>query len=123
MTIDDRFTVHRRDGALVVWCERSGTFAMDVAAGAIETEVGPGGPAEWEHRLACVAIPLLLAERGDLALHASAVATPAGRGRALRAERAGEVDDGRRARRAGLPGAGRGRHRHHAWTRPSCGRA
>lgn len=76
--LDDRFTVHRRDDRLVVWCAASGTFVVDVASGAIDTEPGPAGPEQWEHRLACVVVPLLLAERGDLALHASAVATAAG---------------------------------------------
>jgi hypothetical protein len=76
--LDGRFAVHRREGRLIVWCAASGTFVVDVAAGTIDTDPGPAGAEQWEHRLACVVVPLLLAERGDLALHASAVATGAG---------------------------------------------
>ncbi len=75
---EDRFTIHRDGGRLVVWCEGSGTFAVDPAAGRIDAAPSAAEPAEWEHRLACVVVPLLLAERGDLALHAAAVRTAAG---------------------------------------------
>ena len=75
---EERFTVHRDGGRLHVWCQGSGAFAFDAAAGRIDTAPGAAEPAEWEHRLACVVVPLLLAERGDLALHAAAVRTASG---------------------------------------------
>ena len=74
MTVDDRFTVHRSGDVLTVWCGATGTFELDPSSARVDAATsGQDGP-ELEHRLACVVVPLLLAERGDLALHASAVA-------------------------------------------------
>jgi hypothetical protein len=63
-----------------VSCSASGDFLVDAAGGAVLTSGGNGSPAMWEHRLVATAIPLLLAERGDLVLHASGVVDGDGRG-------------------------------------------
>jgi hypothetical protein len=69
---DAHFALARSDGVLVASCSATGDYAIDAAAGTIA--LSPRGPADaWEHRLGTTAVPLLLAERGDLVLHASAV--------------------------------------------------
>lgn len=71
--IGDGFSVHRTARGLTVWCRATGTFVLDPFARRITTEPAAEPGDGWLHRLACVAVPLLLAEAGDLALHASAV--------------------------------------------------
>ena len=64
------------DGCLLSF-PASGAFHVAPAAGRIM--VAPRGPLdEVEHRLACSALCTLLAMRGDLVIHASAVETPDG---------------------------------------------
>ncbi|HEX8207072.1 MAG TPA: hypothetical protein VF587_13510 [Solirubrobacteraceae bacterium] len=74
IAVDDVFAVYRDGGRLTMRCDHTGTFAIDPEAAEIVAEPRAAADAAWEHRLACVAVPLMLAERGDLALHASAVA-------------------------------------------------
>jgi hypothetical protein len=76
---------------LLAWCSETGSFLIDGPGGVIEAQ--PSGSADaWEHRLGSTIMPLLLAERGDLALHASAVVAdgeavlfcgPSGRGKSV----------------------------------------
>jgi hypothetical protein len=57
---------------LVVWCSASGNYLLDPREGRVDVE--PAGDADvWEHRLGSAMLPLLLSERGDLALHAAAI--------------------------------------------------
>jgi hypothetical protein len=66
------FAVARTPGALLTWCEVTGSARIDAGAGHIS--VSPrGDPDSWEDRLLSTVIPLLLAERGELLLHACAV--------------------------------------------------
>jgi hypothetical protein len=68
--------IARVDGAVVAWLTDAGSFAIDSAA----LEIGycradadrPAGELRWGDRLGSTVIPLLGAERGGLALHASA---------------------------------------------------
>ena len=88
---DWTFELIRSERLLYGVCSITGTFAIDAAAGTIEAAPGDRGPdAFWEHRMVSVAFPLLLAERGELVAHASAVvgggmavllAGPPGRGK------------------------------------------
>ena len=101
----NRFELVSRERTLLLSWTVSGAFEIDPAAGWI----GVLTPEFSEHRLASTVIPLLLAERGDLVFHASAVAVggravlfcaPSGRGKstlALQAHRLGHgvlSDDG-----------------------------
>ena len=74
------FAVARRPrGELVVSCSVTGAWSADPGEGVVEALPAPGVPAtSIEHRLVSVIIPLLLAERGDLVIHASAVDTEEG---------------------------------------------
>jgi hypothetical protein len=57
---------------LLAWCSSTGSYSVDGRRGLIEAH--PSGSAElWEHRIGSTIVPLLLAEQGDLALHAAAV--------------------------------------------------
>jgi hypothetical protein len=79
--IEDRvFAVARRpDGELLIWCSVTGAWSADPGEGVVEASPPPGVAASSiEHRLVSVIVPLLLAERGDLVIHASAVDTDAG---------------------------------------------
>jgi hypothetical protein len=91
---DDGFALARSSGALLAWCSVTGSFLIDAAGGRIHAQPADGTGPAWEHRLMAVAMPLLAAERGDLVLHASAVAAdgravlfcgPAGRGKSTTA--------------------------------------
>jgi hypothetical protein len=64
----------RTDGGLAVWCPGTGSYHADVATGVIEVEPDQRHEGLLEHRLACLVVPLMLAERGDLALHAAVLA-------------------------------------------------
>jgi energy-coupling factor transporter ATP-binding protein EcfA2 len=115
----NRFALIRCEGSLVASWTISGTYEIDPIAGRIRVVT----PTFSEHRLATTVIPLLLAEWGDLALHASVVDVagravlfcgPSGRGKstlALLAHRLGHgvlSDDGAivevRAEPAAWPG-------------------
>jgi hypothetical protein len=88
---DWSFSLRRSNGLLYGICSITGTFRIDPQAGTIEADPGARGPDSfWEHRMVSVAFPLLLAERGELVAHASAVvaggravlfAGPPGRGK------------------------------------------
>jgi len=64
----------RTDGGLLVWCPATGSYHADVESGLIEVQPDERFEGFLEHRLACLVVPLLLAERGDLALHAAVLA-------------------------------------------------
>ena len=68
------WAVARTDGGLLVWCAGTGSYHADVATGVIEVHPDERFEGFLEHRLACLVIPLMLAERGDLALHAAVLA-------------------------------------------------
>ena len=69
---DAVFLVGRVPGGHLIACSVTGGFRF--ADEAMTIEVDPrGDPQMWEHRLLAVAIPLLLASRGDLALHAAVI--------------------------------------------------
>jgi hypothetical protein len=66
------FAIFRVPDGLLVWCQAAGVYRIDADAGVITTS--PRGASDvWEHRLSTTVLPLLLAERGDLALHAATV--------------------------------------------------
>jgi hypothetical protein len=76
-------------GSLLAWCAATGTYEIDAGRQTIRVAC-PRLDEGWEHRIGTMAIPLLLAERGELGLHASAVvagdyavlfAGPSGRGK------------------------------------------
>ena len=84
------FRMRRVGERLHCSCSVTGTFLIDAAAGSIEAQPLRGTDDMWEHRMVGTAIPLLLAERGDLVVHAAAIETdtgaflfvgPAGRGK------------------------------------------
>ena len=57
---------------LLAWCSVTGSYVIRGSDAEIITH--PTGALEhWEHRLGATIVPLALAERGDLALHAAAV--------------------------------------------------
>ena len=74
------FAVARRpDGELLVSCSVTGAWSAHPGAGVVEAMPAPeAATTAIEHRLVSVIVPLLLAERGDLVIHASAVDTEAG---------------------------------------------
>lgn len=75
-----RFAVARgSDGELVVACTATGSWLLEPPKGVIHAAPREGAdPVAVEHRLVSAMVPLLLAERGDLVVHASAVETPSG---------------------------------------------
>jgi hypothetical protein len=102
------FALARTDRGLIAWCSVTGAFEIEPAAATIRF-AGDRLDEMGEHRLQTTAVPLLLSERGDLALHAAAVVIggravlfcgPSGRGKstlALLASRLGHpvlTDDG-----------------------------
>jgi hypothetical protein len=72
------FRMHRVGERLHCSCSVTGTFVVDAAAGSIEAQPSGELTEMWEHRMVGTAIPLLLAERGDLVVHAAALETGAG---------------------------------------------
>lgn len=70
----DIWAVARTDGGILVWCPGTGSYHADVDAGVIEVQPDERQEGLLEHRVACLVMPLLLAERGDLALHAAVLA-------------------------------------------------
>jgi hypothetical protein len=66
------FALARTEQGVAAWCSATGTYLIDPVAGTIRSQ--PLGRDEnWEHRIGTTVLPLLLAERGDLVVHASAV--------------------------------------------------
>jgi hypothetical protein len=74
------FRMHRVGDRLHCSCSVTGSFVVDAAAGSIRAQprADRGTDEMWEHRMVGTAIPLLLAERGDLVVHAAAIETDAG---------------------------------------------
>jgi hypothetical protein len=69
------FTIAReRDTSLAVLCSEAGGFRVDATSLLVRSDHPLPGDEIWEHRLVSVVAPLLLAERGDISLHAAAVA-------------------------------------------------
>jgi len=68
------WAVARTREGILVWCPGTGSYHADVAAGLVEVRPDERFEGFLEHRLACLVVPLLLAERGDLALHAAVLA-------------------------------------------------
>lgn len=66
------FALADTSDGLVAWCEGSGAYLIDGAEALVRAEAAVATPVV-EHRLGATIVPLLLAERGDLALHAAAV--------------------------------------------------
>lgn len=64
----------RTHDGLLVWCPGTGAYHADVEAGLIQVQLDERHPGLVEHRMTCLVMPLLLAERGDLALHAAVLA-------------------------------------------------
>ena len=64
----------RTEGGLLIWCPGTGSYHADVASGVVEVHPDERHEGLLEHRLACLVVPLMLAERGDLALHAAVLA-------------------------------------------------
>ena len=74
---DTHFAVARAGAGLLVACDATGGYRLE--PGRLEVTAAPRGDTEaWEHRLLAVVVPLLLAERGDLVLHAAVVETEQG---------------------------------------------
>jgi hypothetical protein len=71
------FAIATTENTLLVACDATGGYRLEPES--LTVSVTPRGDEEaWEHRLLAVVIPLLLAERGDLVLHAAVVETEAG---------------------------------------------
>lgn len=75
---DAAFALARAGDAVLCACEITGGYRIEPARARIEVEAPGVEQVRWEHRLLATAVPLLLAERGLLTLHAAAVETPAG---------------------------------------------
>lgn len=69
-------SVARVDGTVLAWLVDAGSFALDPASMEVsycrEDAERPEGELRWGDRLGSTVIPLLAAERGGLAVHASA---------------------------------------------------
>jgi len=74
------FRMRRVGDRLHCSCSVTGSFVVDAAAGSIQAQPRSdrGTDGMWEHRMVGTAVPLLLAERGDLVVHAAAIETDAG---------------------------------------------
>lgn len=71
------FAIARAGDRQLVWDSLRGTFLADAASMTV-TAAPLGHSAGWAHLLATVVVPLLLVERGGLALHASSALGPGG---------------------------------------------
>jgi hypothetical protein len=70
----DLWALARTEDGLLVWCPGSGVYHAAPASGIVEVEPDERHDGLLEHRLTTLVLPLLLAERGDLSLHAAVVA-------------------------------------------------
>lgn len=70
----DIWAVARTDDGLVIWCPGTGVYHAAPGPGVVEVEADERHEGLLEHRLTTLVLPLLLAERGDLSLHAAVVA-------------------------------------------------
>jgi hypothetical protein len=85
------FATAATDDGLAVWCSVTGSYLLSADPPRVVVEPAPGIlPWQLEHRLLSTIVPTLLADRGDLMLHASAVVAggqavlfcgPSGRGK------------------------------------------
>lgn len=94
------YASHELNGRCLLELPPSGEFLLDPAAVRVTVGIGDNNAALREHRIVSSAICTLLAMRGDLVLHASAVATggravvfcgPTGRGKSTLALALGEA--------------------------------
>jgi hypothetical protein len=69
----DLWALARTDDGLVIWCPGTGVYHAAPAAGVVQVEPDERYDGLLEHRLTTLVLPLLLAERGDLALHAAVI--------------------------------------------------
>jgi hypothetical protein len=67
------FTLHADRGALLAWCAMSGSFWIEPRDGIVTSDAQESSP-WWQDRITNAIVPLLLSARGDLMLHAAAVA-------------------------------------------------
>jgi hypothetical protein len=67
------FTVTEAEDGIVVWCAVNGTFRVQPELGLITADSQVGSTL-WQDRLTNAIVPLLLSARGDLMLHAAALA-------------------------------------------------
>jgi energy-coupling factor transporter ATP-binding protein EcfA2 len=67
------FALARTSDGLVAWCSVTGSYLLRSGSGQAWVEPVRLPSPGWEHRLLSMALPLMLAERGDLVIHASAV--------------------------------------------------
>lgn len=66
------FVIGRAGGEHLIGCSATGGYRFDIAE--LRVDAVPVGPSQmWEHRLLSVIIPIMLAGRGDLVLHAAIV--------------------------------------------------
>jgi hypothetical protein len=97
------YASHELDGRCLLELPPSGDFLLDPEPVRVAVRVGDGDEGLREHRVASSAVCTLLAMRGDLVLHASAVAVegravlfcgPTGRGKSTLALALGEAGHG-----------------------------
>jgi hypothetical protein len=97
------YASHELDGRCLLELPPSGEFLLDPRALRVTVRVGDSDEALREHRIASSAVCTLLAMRGDLVLHASAVEVegravlfcgPTGRGKSTLASALGEAGHG-----------------------------
>src|SRR5256885_12253922 len=67
-----RIALARTRQGVLADCSSTGTFLVEPAERRVQAVAPDTGP-RWQHVMVATAIPLLLAELGDLVLHASAV--------------------------------------------------
>jgi len=97
------YAAHELDGHCLLELPPSGSFLLDPGAVRVTVDIGDDDEALREHRIVSSAVCTLLAMRGDLVLHASAVVArgravlfcgPTGRGKSTLALALGEAGHG-----------------------------